>query len=186
MDIDSISQLLMYDMFEEFFGMEEVNKQYVSFGRTYRKDVDFIINQMLSEFNNKKVGYRSVLKGYMRILLSWILRETNFKENNEVIEDVMEYINVNYAKKLDLHEIAAKFFYNPSYFSRMIKEKMGKSFSEYVKEKRIMNARELLISTSEKIDDIIYQVGYNDKKLFYKHFDEYFKMSPGEYRKRNG
>lgn len=185
MDIDSISQLLMYDMFEEFFGMESVSKQCVRFGRTYRKDVDFLIDQMLSEFKNKKVGYRSVLKGSMRILLSWILRETNFRENNEVIEDVMEYINVNFAKKLELHDIASKYFYNPSYFSRLIKDKMGKSFSEYVKEKRIMNARELLISSDKKIDDIIHSVGYNDKKLFYKHFDEYFKMSPGEYRRRN-
>ena len=185
MDIDSISQLLMYDMFEEFFGMELESKQCVHFGKKYRKDVDFLINQMIREFTDKKVGYKSVLKGSMRILLSWILRETNFKENSEVIDDIIEYINVNYSKKLDLHEIASRYFYNPSYFSRLIKEKMGKSFSEYVKEKRIMNAREMLINSNKKIDDIIYSVGYNDKKLFYKHFDEYFKMSPGEYRKKN-
>lgn len=185
MDIDSISQLLMYDMFEEFFGVESSSKQFISFGKKYRKDVDYLINQMVNEFKNKRVGYKSVLKGGMRILLSWILREANFKENNEVIEDVMEYININYSKKLDLHEMAARYFYNPSYFSRLIKEKVGKSFSEYVKEKRIMNAREMLINSDKKIDDIIYSVGYNDKKLFYKHFDEYFKMSPGEYRKKN-
>ncbi len=182
-DIESIGQLLMYDIFKEFFGIEVTSKQYIRFGKKNRNEIDFLINQMIREFADKKPGYRSVLKGSMRILLSWILRETNFTENNDIIEEVIEYINDNITQKLDLHEMAAKYFYNPSYFSRLIKEKIGKSFSAYVKEKRITNAGELLINSSQKIDDIIYLVGYRDKKLFYKHFDEFFGMSPGEYRK---
>ena len=58
-------------------------------------------------------------------------------------------------------------------------------FTAYVKEKRIMNAKELLINTNQRIDDVIYSVGYKDKKLFYKHFEEFFGMSPGKYRKEN-
>ena len=184
-DIDSISQLLVYDMFEEFFEIKPQNKQCIRFGEKYRAEVDFLIDQMITEFANKKMGYRSVLKGSMRILLSWILRESNFRENTGVIDDVMEYINANFSNKIDLHEMAARYFYNPSYFSRLIKEKIGKSFSSYVKEKRIMNAKELLIDTNQKIDDVIYSVGYKDKKLFYKHFEEFFGMSPGKYRKEN-
>ncbi len=142
-DVESVSQLLMYDMFEEFFEIESTSKQYIHFGKKYRNDVDFIIDQMVREYNNKYLGYRSVLKGNMRILLSWILREANFKEDNAVIEDLIEYINNNFLRKLDLQELAAKNFYNPSYFSRLIKEKTGKSFSTYIKEKKNGQCRKI-------------------------------------------
>ena len=184
-DVESVSQLLMYDMFEEFFEIESTSKQYIHFGKKYRNDVDFIIDQMVREYNNKYLGYRSVLKGNMRILLSWILREANFKEDNAVIEDLIEYINNNFLRKLDLQELAAKNFYNPSYFSRLIKEKTGKSFSTYIKEKRMGSAEKLLIESDEKIEDIMKMVGYSDKKIFYKHFKDSFGMSPGEFRKNN-
>lgn len=182
-DAESINQLLMYDMFEEFFGMEAKSKQCIHFGKKFRNDVDYVIEKMLSEFKDKNLGYRSVLKGYMRILLSWILRETNFKENDAVLDEVIAYINNNISEKIDLQELAAKHFYNPSYFSRLIKEKFGKNFSSYIKEKRILTAKEMLENSQDKVEKIMGKIGYTDKKLFYKHFKEYLGMTPGEYRK---
>lgn len=184
-DTESVNQLLMYDMFEEFLGQKSKSKQYIHFGKKYNKDADFVIDQMLKEYNNKNLGYRSVLKGYMRILLSWILRETNFKERGIAVDEIEAYIDNNISKRIDLHELAVKHFYNPSYFSRLIKEKFGKSFSSYVKEKRMIAAEDLLKNSTEKVESIMHRIGYTDKKLFYKHFKDHFGMSPGEYRKQN-
>ncbi len=184
-DIESVKQLLMYDLFEEFLGTEQGNKQCIHFGKKYREDVDHLINQMIREYSEKKLGYRSVLKGNMRILLSWILRETNFKEDSDVVGDVIEYINHNFSKKLDLQELAARNFYNPSYFSRLIKEKVGKSFSSYIREKRMQTAGNLLVSASGNVEEIMSMVGYKDKKIFYRHFKEFYGVSPGEYRRNH-
>ena len=121
----------------------------------------------------------------MQILLSWILRESNFKEDKKTVYEIIEFIDSNLSEKLELREIAMKYFYNPSYFSRLIKEKCGKSFTMYIKQKRITNAAMMLDNTDLKVEEIMHNVGYRDSKIFYKHFKEIYGVSPGGYRKNN-
>lgn len=183
--LDSIIQLFMYDMFAEFSGINSINRQHIHFEGDDKINVENLINNMLKEYNAKNIGYRSVLKGSMQILLSWILRESNFKEDNDIIQEIITYIDNNLTERIELRELAAKNFYNPSYFSRLIKEKFGKNFTAYIREKRIENAAKMLINTNMKIDEIMYNVGYRDSKTFYKHFNIVYGVSPGEYRKNN-
>ena len=73
-------------------------------------------------------------------------------------------------------------FYNPAYFGRLLKKHYGKTFSAYIKEKRMDKAAELLCDRGRTVDDVISVIGYSDRKLFYKHFKETFGMTPKEYR----
>ena len=80
--------------------------------------------------------------------------------------------------------MAARGFYNPDYLSKLLTKYCVKSFSQYVKEKRIHQAAKLIMTTGLSVNEIMIQSGYTDSKIFYKHFKEIYGEAPGVYRKR--
>ncbi len=184
-DSESIMEMFAHSMFAEFSEMKKIDMQCVRFSGKEREETDEIIDMMVLEYKNKKIGYKSALGGYIRILFTYILRKLHSgNELREIMPDILNYIDEHCSEKIHLADIAAKSFYNPAYFSRLLKQQCGKSFCTYVKEKRINKAAALLKNNSESVESIMHQCGYKDKKLFYSHFREIYKISPGEYRKK--
>ena len=87
-------------------------------------------------------------------------------------------------KESVINALAERCFYTPSYFSRIFKEHCGISLSEYIKEKRIQEAARLLADSNLSNDEIMYKVGYSDKKQFYKNFRDIYHETPAEFRKK--
>ncbi len=184
---ESINVLFAHSMFSEFSEMGEYNSQSIFFEGKEMFEIEEIIHKMANEYDKKNIGYKSILHGYMQIVFAKLLRKLygiNSSEAKEFLPEIISYIDENIANKISLSNIAAKSFYNPAYFSRLLKEHFGKSFSAYVKERRIEHAAKMLGDTNKTVEEIMAQSGYSDKKLFYKHFKEVYKTSPGQYRKK--
>lgn len=153
--------------------------------------IEEIFECMFDEFTKKEAGYMTALKGYMNILLIKIFRAAKntdtvglFSDIGKITPEVLRYIEENYNKKLTLNELAKANFYNPAYFSRIFKECYGKSLTEYINEKRLDISMKLLKETDLSIENIGQQVGYADKKHFYKMFKNHTDMTPNTYRRR--
>jgi two-component system response regulator YesN len=80
------------------------------------------------------------------------------------------------------NDLAQKFFYNPSYFSRVFKEKFGMPFVEYITRKRLSYAIELLKNTELSVEEIGRRVGFSDAKGLYRAFSTYLGSTPSQYR----
>jgi YesN/AraC family two-component response regulator len=65
----------------------------------------------------------------------------------------------------------------------VFKKYCGKSLSNYVKERRILHAVELLQTTDYSVATIGQMVGYEDKAFFYKKFKEITGETPTAFRK---
>ena len=188
MNPESLITLFSHSMFDEFEAIDTFFSQCVHFIGTERTEIDTIIDILLREYKEKSIGYKSVMQGCIRILFSKMLRALQKKElspvqeSNELIEEIKNYIDENFDRKITLSEIAEKSFYNPIYFGNLLKKHFGKSFSTYIKEKRISKAAQLLKTTDKSVDEVMILVGYNDKKLFYSHFKETYGTTPGAKR----
>ncbi|MBQ8816783.1 MAG: helix-turn-helix domain-containing protein [Lachnospiraceae bacterium] len=186
-NVESILDIFCYNMFSEFSGKQESAVQCVTFPKEELAKVDHLIEIMLQEYEQKNPGYLSVLRASTQTLFAWLLRKMNSGTDTVLLDsmqDVVEYINEHFTEKLVLGDIAAKGFYNPDYMSRLLKKYCGKSFSQYVKEKRIARAGNLLRTTDLPINDIMLQSGYTDSKMFYQHFKEIYHESPGSVRRK--
>lgn len=186
-NVESIIDIFCYNIFSEFSKSEHSALQCVSFQKTELEEADQLIKIMLREFDQKKAGYLSVLRACTQTLFSWLLRKINSgseKTHFCSVQDVTEYINEHFTEKIELGDIAARGFYNPDYLSRLLKRHCGKSFSQYVKEKRIAQAVCLMRDSSLSISEIMLQSGYTDSKMFYRHFREIYGEAPGSYRIR--
>ena len=149
-------------------------------------EIEAILQLMCDEWNGKKEGYEGYMCNCLNMLLIKLLRIASAEiGEGDVWQAVIKYIDGNYEKRIDLNSLASKCFYNPSYFSRVFKQKYGLSLTAYIKRKRILKAKELLISGELTVDEIIKSVGCADKSAFYSEFKKETGITPDQYRKEN-
>ncbi len=158
-------------------------------------ELEALMDFMKNEFDEKQAGYITVLESYSKVLLVKVLRSARMCDSLNVYNDikrfapeVLKYIEDNYNRKISLTELAKQSFYNPTYFSKIFKECYGKSVTEYINQRRIESAITFIKSTSATIESICFQVGFNDKKQFFKLFKARTGRTPEAFRnwsKRN-
>ena len=97
---------------------------------------------------------------------------------------LIKYIKSNFSEpNISLGTISSATLYPEKKISGIIKEKTGMSFSDFLKHLRIKKAKELLISSDDKIIDIAFKSGYNTINNFNYYFKEETGITPKQYRK---
>ncbi len=189
-----ISSENIYDLFsfvlaDELDGEAELPVPVAHLSSKERAHVESVIDAMLSEYGTKAHGYHSLLKSYTQVIICLMLRSIrqstlSFSENiiHKLAPEILNYVDKNHAEKISLRELAKNSFYSPNYFSRLFKECYGKNLSDYIKEKRISHAAELLRTTDLSITQICEAVGYHNRQIFNKFFKEITGYTPSEYR----
>lgn len=84
-------------------------------------------------------------------------------EEKEYMENIMSacnYINQHYNEQLSLENIAEISGFSKFHFTRIFKQCMGMTFYEYLNQKRISKAEELLSTTSQSITEIAMNSGF--------------------------
>jgi len=93
------------------------------------------------------------------------------------------YIDENFLKQLTLESVSDYVHLSVYYFSHMFKKEVGMTFVEYLTEKRINKAQQLLLTTDMSISDISREIGYWDSNYFGKVFKSITGTTPSQYRK---
>lgn len=103
--------------------------------------------------------------------------------NNFIVRGALKYIELHYADKLTLTELAEKAYVSQWYLSKLLNKYTNKSFCDLLNETRIKKAEELLRQNpSLKIYEISDALGFNDVNHFSRVFKKIKQMSPNEYR----
>lgn len=99
---------------------------------------------------------------------------------NKKVEQIISFINNHLYCPLTLNEIENKFYINKYYFSHLFKKITGVSFKEYVMNKRVAKAGELL-KLSIPPSKVSEMVGFEDYSNFYKAFKKIEGVAPSKY-----
>ncbi|OOM15974.1 response regulator transcription factor [Clostridium saccharobutylicum] len=107
-------------------------------------------------------------------------------DKNLNIEQIKKFIVKNISNRhLSLKLVAEYFYVNPSYLSRIFKEKTDKTFSEYIVNTKIKIATEMLKNPNAKAYEISKKIGIDDPNYFSNWFKKYTGVSIREYKKIN-
>ena len=186
-DAQTIYDIFSFFILDRYFDDEKRRVPVIRLSAPQKLELDALAEKMYDESVRKESGYELALDGCMRLILSRIFRclRQSHTDNflTSIMPGLMEYIDSNYTKKLTLSELANKCFYNPAYLGRLFKSTFHISLRDYICEKRIAFAKDLLDNTDETVEQIAVRVGYEDKKQFYRFFKEKFGCTPTQYRK---
>ncbi|RIX52368.1 response regulator [Paenibacillus nanensis] len=103
-----------------------------------------------------------------------------------VFEQIEAFIRQHISEDVTLQMVADRFFYNPSYLSRLFKSKLRKNYMTFVTEIRIQAAQDYLRDSRYLVTEICGMCGYKSYKHFVKTFRSLVGMTPTDYRKRIG
>ncbi len=159
----------------------------VSFSPAEQRQIQYIFEKMVEEQAKRLPRFDLVNESYMNILITMILRKISLPEETEISiwNKLADYISDNLDADLSLEMLAKRCFYNPSYFSRLFKSKFNVSLVEYVSNKRIEKAMELLSDTELSVAAISSACGFSNKSVFYRTFSKVTGKTPNEYRNKN-
>ena len=102
--------------------------------------------------------------------------------DTEVINAVMTYINDHYREDLRLDDVAGFSGFSRFYFSRSFKQQTGYSFKDYLCQKRLQAAMDLLTSTNLSMRGIAVESGFGSTASFNRAFRACKGCTPTQYR----
>lgn len=103
-------------------------------------------------------------------------------ESWAISQKYLSYIYEHYQESISPSTAAKQFFLSPGYFSRVFKESIGISFTKYLMNVRLENAREDLLTSDDSISMIADKNGFANLKSFHMAFKRQFAMSPSQFQ----
>lgn len=107
------------------------------------------------------------------------------REHEDVqVKKAQEYIEKNFPEKINVDEISSKFNISRRSLERRFKKATCNTITEYIQRVKIEAAKKELESGLKHINEVMYQVGYNDVKAFRSTFKKFTGISPVQYRNK--
>ena len=95
---------------------------------------------------------------------------------------IMEYVSAHLSKNFLLSDLASESYMSVSKFKYVFKAVTGQSFSDYITQKRMELACELLVQSNLYVAEIAYRLGYKNAGSFSVQFKNYTGVLPSNYR----
>jgi AraC family transcriptional regulator len=125
---------------------------------------------LLHQYSTRRI----VLKEYANGLSKYKLRQ------------VIDYINSRMADNLSLAELAGIVGISQYYFSRLFKQSMNLTPHQYIIQRRVERAKQLLRRGDRNIADVAHAVGFSDQSHLTYHFKRILGITPGAVLVENG
>ena len=117
-----------------------------------------------------------------------MINEITFTEKLEKTspaDDLKFYLDMHYAEKFQLRDIAEKLGFHQNYLTRIFAEKFSVTPKKYLIDLKLKKACNLLASTNLPVNLISTALGFDDPMAFSKKFSEVYSVSPTKYRSEN-
>jgi AraC-like DNA-binding protein len=180
----------MFDSMKEFEGIREMIAQASQGIKIYGETKRIIAEKLLAL--TSATGFEKV-EGLLNIMhLISISQEKSFivsKETSGIeahssdrLINVINFIKNNLHEQISLKQVADIACMTEQSLCRYFKKRTKMSFSQYLLELRMTNARKILIEMDKPISDIAYLCGYNSSSHFCKVFKDHTGQSPYQYK----
>lgn len=94
----------------------------------------------------------------------------------------VDYIYAHISDRITVEDLAEHTALSPSYLSRLFKQNLGISMSDYIREKKIEKAQNLLRFSTFSYVEISNYLSFSSQSHFIQTFEHYVGMTPKQYR----
>lgn len=146
-----------------------------------------LLKQLLQEsyLEQKECFLGDTLKNLcLRITSELKTQNSNTQDSTYFLTEVIEYLKLHYREKIKIQELAERFHYNPVYFGKQFKVKMGMRLIDYIHSLRIEEAKILLCRTDMKLFEIASYLGYHNTEYFAIKFKAFTNELPSSFKNK--
>lgn len=156
--------LFLERLFEQ--GIAELKKVDSYSTEMLRSILDLILTTCSSRY---KTSENSISKGKGHILV---------KRFYQVVQE-------NYLKNFSLNDYAGLLAVTPNHLTQTVKHFTGKTSTQVIKLKQILEIKRLLVHTNLNVNEIATQLNFDDQSYFTKFFKRETKLTPLKYRSQS-
>ena len=164
------------------------NKIYIAIYEIFEKRFPNFKVLTISEFENKLNLTQSItsINDYLRNITfqycDLVQKEKDHKQQ-QLCRQVQLYISENIQDPELTPDLVANYFdFNSTYLSRLFKQYFDLSISDYILEKRLDAAQQLLVDTDLPVKEISHACGILNTNYFFTLFKKHFGETPTQYR----
>ena len=147
-----------------------------------------VLQLMYNEFARTDHS-RLVLSSLMFVLLSGLERvyqtqqvTVNPSGQIELMDKFKEVLEQNFTSQQPLSYYASALFVTPHHLNMVIKKTSGKTVTEVIRDRVMLEAKRMLVHTHTPIGQIAHELGFNDFSYFSRFFKKHNLITPDKYR----
>ena len=184
---NTLSSNIVFDFILNALSETQSHNQYIVFKNNDYEQIKLIMDQILYDHFENRIGSDKVIESLISILFSLLIRNFEYitnktkNKNNKQIIDLLEFIDQNFME-VTLSILSEQFNYTPSYISTLLKSETGKSFSKLVLDKKLEFAEILLQTTDKTVQECAEESGFSNSTYFYDKYKTHFGKLPSENR----
>lgn len=157
----------------------------------YNKDdkINKCFEEMIQATNWEKssdLRLQSLLYIFLATIIDEAILDSSYEEaktnKNLYINKAIDFIHINYSRKIRVSEVAKFIGLDRKYISKLFKDIVGVTIQDYLISFRINKAKEMMKDKQLSIGDVSRSVGYDNPLIFSKIFKKVNGMSPSKYR----
>lgn len=146
------------------------------------------LDQLLTDYTHNISPYREDLTScQMQHLILSMIQKKELQDSSSTAPDtiryLIKYMENNYASPLSLDFLSDFAGLSKYHLSREFKRYTGSSPIDYLIRLRVQAAKQLLLGTNERIEDIAEEIGFHSLNNFINQFRKHAGMTPSQYRK---
>lgn len=150
-----------------------------------------IMNSIFREYTDKQEGFLDVVKANLGIFLIELIRTRQSAKNpanvgnpyqQERLEELYELIETHIATHKHVSQYADMLNLSSYQLNAITRMTLGKSCSELINEFIILESKRALLATSNQVNQIAYQLGYEDVSYFIRFFKKQIGQTPEAFR----
>lgn len=155
-------------------------------------DVAFLkslfLRGMAAPESTKELGadvVRSLLELILTTCASLYVNENQVMTKGKghvLVKRFFQLVEENYQRNLSINQYAEKLVVTPNHLTQTVRELTGKTSTQIVRDKQVIEAKRLLVHSSMGISEISHHLNFSDQSYFTKFFKKNTGFTPKSYR----
>jgi AraC family transcriptional regulator, transcriptional activator of pobA len=156
----------------------------------------YLFERMIYEYEQNQYLSKQILLGYLWVLLNECKKvyedaiaklgqQDKPKPSKQLFDSFQNLVASNLQRNSKVEEFADMLFVTPNHLTQSIKETSGKSPKEFITQRRLLEAKTLLLNSTNTVSEIAYLLNFSEPTHFTKFFKKETSLTPIEFRMKN-